>query len=87
MFQIANHPLLIRRIYNDEDVARFAKRLHYLGAFGSECSVERVVEELKSYNDFSIHRVPFLLDITTLFSLLLDSNCLNPHLSCYLKLL
>lgn len=64
MFQIANHPLLVRRIYNDDDVARFAKKLHHLGAFGLECSVERVVEELKSYNDFSIHRVLVLLAIT-----------------------
>lgn len=61
LFQIANHPLLVRRIYKDEDVVRFAKKLHPLGAFGFECSVERVAEELKSYNDFSIHRVLILL--------------------------
>lgn len=55
--QIANHPLLIRRIYNDEDVIRFAKKLHPKGVFGFECTLERVIEELKSYNDFSIHQV------------------------------
>lgn len=65
LFQIANHPLLVRHIYNDEDVVRFAKKLHPLGAFGFECSVERVVEELKSYNDFSIHRVLILSFIIT----------------------
>jgi len=57
LFQIANHPLLVRRIYSDEDVIRFAKKLHPMGAFGFECTLERVIEELKSYNDFSIHRV------------------------------
>ncbi|KAG6757565.1 hypothetical protein POTOM_037881 [Populus tomentosa] len=55
--KIANHPLLVRRIYSDEDVIRFAKKLHPMGAFGSECTLERVIEELKSYSDFSIHRV------------------------------
>ncbi|XWS22899.1 hypothetical protein CRYUN_Cryun29cG0075600 [Craigia yunnanensis] len=53
--KIANHPLLVRRIYNDEDVVRFAKRLHSMGVF--ECTLDRVIEELKNYNDFSIHRV------------------------------
>ncbi|KAK7273635.1 hypothetical protein RIF29_14692 [Crotalaria pallida] len=55
--KIANHPLLIRRIYNDEDVIRFARKLHPVGAFGFECTLDRVIEELKSYNDFSIHRL------------------------------
>lgn len=55
--QIANHPLLVRRIYNDDDVVRFAKKLHPRGVFGFECTLERVIEELKSYNDFSIHQV------------------------------
>lgn len=60
LFQIANHPLLVRRVYSDEDVICFAKKLHPKGAFGFECTLERVIEELKSYNDFSIHRVIFL---------------------------
>jgi SWI/SNF-related matrix-associated actin-dependent regulator 1 of chromatin subfamily A len=50
---------LIRRIYNDEDVVRFARKLYPIGAFGFECTMDRVIEELKSYNDFSIHRVIF----------------------------
>ena len=57
--QIANHPLLIRRIYSDEDVIRIARKLHPIGAFGFECSLERVIEEVKSYNDFRIHQVSF----------------------------
>ncbi|KHM99038.1 SWI/SNF-related matrix-associated actin-dependent regulator of chromatin subfamily A containing DEAD/H box 1 [Glycine soja] len=55
--KIANHPLLIRRIYSDEDVIRFARKLHPMGAFGFECTLDRVIEELKNYNDFSIHRL------------------------------
>lgn len=49
----------MRRIYNDEDVVHFAKMLHPKGVFGFECNLDRVIEELKSYNDFSIHRVIF----------------------------
>lgn len=45
----------MRRIYNDEDVVRFAKSLHSKGVY--ECTLDRVIEELKKYNDFSIHRV------------------------------
>ncbi|EPS61034.1 hypothetical protein M569_13765 [Genlisea aurea] len=58
--KIANHPLLVRRIYTDADVVRLAKMLHPKGVFGFECTQERVVEELKSYNDFSIHRLLLL---------------------------
>ncbi|XWS34406.1 hypothetical protein CRYUN_Cryun21dG0035800 [Craigia yunnanensis] len=60
--KIANHPLLVRRIYNDEDVVRFAKRLHSMGVF--ECTSDRVIEELKNYNDFSIHRLLLRYEIT-----------------------
>lgn len=55
--KIANHPLLVRRIYSDEDIKRFAKKLHPMGVFGFECTLDRVIEELKTYNDFSIHRL------------------------------
>ncbi|XAR64515.1 DNA helicase [Bertholletia excelsa] len=55
--KIANHPLLVRRIYSDDDVIRIAKILHPKGVFGFECTLDRVIEELKSYNDFSIHRL------------------------------
>lgn len=47
----------MRRAYTDDDVLRIAKMMHPKGVFGFECTLERVVEELKSYNDFSIHRV------------------------------
>ncbi|XP_024019375.1 protein CHROMATIN REMODELING 19 [Morus notabilis] len=54
--KIASHPLLVRRIYSDEDVVRFARRLYPMGAFGFECSVDKVIGEFMNYNDFSIHR-------------------------------
>ncbi|CDP07915.1 unnamed protein product [Coffea canephora] len=55
--KIANHPLLVRRIYTDDDVVRFAKALHPKGVFGFECTLDRVIEELKNYSDFSIHQL------------------------------
>ncbi len=67
LFQIANHPLLVRRIYSDEDVVRFAKKLYPMGAFGFECTLNKVIEELKSYNDFSIHRVIILDPVNASF--------------------
>ena len=58
----------MRRIYSDEDVVRFARKLHPVGAFGFECTVDKVIEELKSYNDFSIHRVKLLVVVTGVLS-------------------
>uniref|UniRef100_A0A7C8Z6E4 Protein CHROMATIN REMODELING 19 n=1 Tax=Opuntia streptacantha TaxID=393608 RepID=A0A7C8Z6E4_OPUST len=55
--KIANHPLLVRRIYNNDDVVRLAKKLYPKGVFGYECTVDRVIEEMKGYSDFSIHRL------------------------------
>lgn len=55
--KIANHPLLVRRIYNDVDVVRLAKKLYPKGVFGYECTLDRVIEEMKGYSDFSIHRL------------------------------
>ncbi|GAB2282463.1 Protein CHROMATIN REMODELING 19 [Dionaea muscipula] len=57
--KIANHPLLVRRIYNDEDVIRFANKLHPKGVFGFECTMDRVIDEIKTYSDFCIHRLLF----------------------------
>ncbi|XP_075657940.1 protein CHROMATIN REMODELING 19 [Castanea sativa] len=62
--KIANHPLLVRRIYRDEDVVRFAKKLHPMGVFGFDCTLDRVIEELKSYNDFSVHRLLLYYGVT-----------------------
>lgn len=72
--KIANHPLLVRRIYSDEDVLRFAKKLHPMGAFGFECTLDRVIEELKSYNDFSIHRLLLCYGVTDTKGILPDKH-------------
>uniref|UniRef100_A0A0C9RXA1 TSA: Wollemia nobilis Ref_Wollemi_Transcript_6762_3365 transcribed RNA sequence n=1 Tax=Wollemia nobilis TaxID=56998 RepID=A0A0C9RXA1_9CONI len=55
--KIANHPLLVRRIYTDSDVGSLARKLHPRGAFGFECTLDRVREELLGYNDFSLHQL------------------------------
>ncbi|KAG8083056.1 hypothetical protein GUJ93_ZPchr0014g47042 [Zizania palustris] len=55
--KIANHPLLIRRIYSDNDVDRIARLLYPRGTFGFECSLERATQKLKEYNDFAIHQL------------------------------
>ncbi|XP_072962714.1 protein CHROMATIN REMODELING 19 [Typha angustifolia] len=55
--KIANHPLLVRRIYRDEDVAQIARMLYPMGVFGFECTLEKAIKELKNYNDYAIHRL------------------------------
>lgn len=55
--KIANHPLLVRRLYDDGDIVRLAKKLYHKGAFGFECGLERVIDEMKKYSDFSIHQL------------------------------
>lgn len=72
--KIANHPLLVRRIYNDEDIVRFAKKLYPMGVFGFECNLDRVIEELKSYNDFSIHRLLLYYDVADKKGILPDKH-------------
>ncbi|KAL2541332.1 Protein CHROMATIN REMODELING 19 [Abeliophyllum distichum] len=72
--KIANHPLLVRRIFTDDDVVCFAKMLHPKGVFGFECTLERVIEELKSYNDFSIHRLLLYYGDTGMKGMLSDEH-------------
>ncbi|XP_042007722.1 protein CHROMATIN REMODELING 19 isoform X1 [Salvia splendens] len=74
--KIANHPLLVRRAYTDDDVLRIAKMMHPKGVFGFECTLERVVEELKSYNDFSIHRLLLFYGDTDLKGTLSDEHAM-----------
>ncbi|KAH0869514.1 hypothetical protein HID58_076536 [Brassica napus] len=38
-----------------EGISHIARKLHTLSAFGFECSLERFIEEVKSYNDLCIH--------------------------------
>ncbi|XP_059655235.1 protein CHROMATIN REMODELING 19 isoform X2 [Cornus florida] len=43
---------------------QFRKKLHPQGVFGFECTLDRVIEELKSYNDFAIHRLLLYYGVT-----------------------
>jgi len=59
-----------------------------MGAFGFECTLDRVIEELKNYNDFSIHRVNFLLRTIQLLAISMfglhqyaDVFCVKPSQS------
>ncbi|XP_051145053.1 protein CHROMATIN REMODELING 19 isoform X2 [Andrographis paniculata] len=72
--KIANHPLLVRRVYTDNDIVRFAKMLHPKGVFGFECTLERVIEELKGYNDFSIHKLLLYYGETGMKGILTDEH-------------
>ncbi|KAF8389613.1 hypothetical protein HHK36_024132 [Tetracentron sinense] len=72
--KIANHPLLVRRVYSDEDVVRFAGMLYPKGVFGFECNLDRVIEELKGYNDFAIHRLLLWYDGTNTKGTLPDEH-------------
>ncbi|KAH7287647.1 hypothetical protein KP509_32G067600 [Ceratopteris richardii] len=55
--KIANHPLLVRRLYTEADVGSLAKILHSKGAFGFECTLQRVKDELLTYSDYALHRL------------------------------
>ncbi|BDA41342.1 probable SWI/SNF-related matrix-associated actin-dependent regulator [Coccomyxa sp. Obi] len=54
--KIAQHPLLVRRLFSDEAVAKMASLAHARGLFGEQCSAARVREEMAGYSDFQLHR-------------------------------
>ncbi|KAG1709114.1 hypothetical protein DVH05_022746 [Phytophthora capsici] len=52
----ANHPVLLRRHFVSEDVLETMSRcLHRAEAFGNQCSMSRVRQELETYSDFELH--------------------------------
>ncbi|CAH0481841.1 unnamed protein product [Peronospora belbahrii] len=52
----ANHPVLLRRHFDSDEVLKTMSRcLHRAGAFGNQCSMSRVRQELESYSDFELH--------------------------------
>ncbi|KAG7386702.1 hypothetical protein PHYPSEUDO_015382 [Phytophthora pseudosyringae] len=52
----ANHPVLLRRHFvADEVLETMSRYLHRAEAFGSQCSISRVRQELESYSDFELH--------------------------------
>ncbi|KAE9096425.1 Protein CHROMATIN REMODELING 19 [Phytophthora fragariae] len=52
----ANHPILLRRHFlSDEVLETMSRCLHRAEAFGNQCSMSRVRQELESYSDFELH--------------------------------
>ncbi|RLN20870.1 hypothetical protein BBO99_00005434 [Phytophthora kernoviae] len=52
----ANHPVLLRRHFvSDEVLDTMSMCLHRAEAFGNQCSITRVRQELESYSDFELH--------------------------------
>ncbi|CAH0492342.1 unnamed protein product [Peronospora farinosa] len=52
----ANHPVLLRRHFvSDEVLETMSRCLHRAEAFGNQCSMSRVRQELESYSDFELH--------------------------------
>ncbi|POM65468.1 ATP-dependent helicase [Phytophthora palmivora] len=52
----ANHPVLLRRHFvSDEVLETLSRCLHRAEAFGNQCSMSRVRQELESYSDFELH--------------------------------
>ena len=52
---MANHPLLIRNVFDDDKVAKMAEIASSHGLYGGNCSYERVHKELSSYSDHQLH--------------------------------
>ncbi|GJP54386.1 hypothetical protein CLOM_g13479 [Closterium sp. NIES-68] len=55
--KLANHPLLVRRLFPDPAIEEMADVLHGRGVFGFECKRQRVVEELQGYSDFTLNQL------------------------------
>ena len=53
---MANHPLLIRSVFDDEKVAKMAEIASAHGLYGGNCSYDRVHKELLSYSDHQLHQ-------------------------------
>ncbi|EEY61840.1 ATP-dependent helicase, putative [Phytophthora infestans T30-4] len=52
----ANHPVLLRRHFvSDQVLETLSRCLHRAEAFGNQCSISRVRQELESYSDFELH--------------------------------
>ncbi|RLN90591.1 hypothetical protein BBJ28_00007967 [Nothophytophthora sp. Chile5] len=52
----ANHPVLLRKHFMEEETLDIMSTcLHRAEAFGNQCSISRVHQELESYSDFELH--------------------------------
>eukprot|EP00798_Chlamydomonas_sp_ICE-L_P032246 gene32246-16812_t len=59
--KVAQHPLLVRNRYTDEDVYEMAQVASSQGLYAGNCSMERVQKEMMEYNDHALHRFAELL--------------------------
>jgi hypothetical protein len=54
----ANHPLLLRVRYQDEEVmSKIAGIAYSRGRFGNQCDYQRVRDEIDSFSDFDLHQL------------------------------
>ncbi|KAG1655262.1 hypothetical protein FOA52_009819 [Chlamydomonas sp. UWO 241] len=53
--KVAQHPLLVRNLYSDEQIARMAELSSEHGLFGGNCTYDRVLKELTGYSDHQLH--------------------------------
>lgn len=54
----ANHPLLLRVRYQDEEVmSKIAGIAYSRGRFGNQCDYQRVRDEIDNFSDFDLHQL------------------------------
>ena len=55
--KVANHPLLVRHRYTDQDLIEIADACHKRRIFGPDARIERVQEHVSGLSDFSLHQL------------------------------
>ena len=55
--KVANHPLLVRNRYTDEDLIEIARVCHERRIFGPDARLERVTEHINGLSDFGLHQL------------------------------
>ena len=55
--KIANHPLLVREKYTEEDVEEMSAVCHRKGAFGHEATLPMVRQHVRGLSDFALHQL------------------------------
>jgi SWI/SNF-related matrix-associated actin-dependent regulator 1 of chromatin subfamily A len=55
--KVANHPLLVRNKYTDEDLIEIADVCHKRRIFGPDARLERVQEHINGLSDFGLHQL------------------------------
>jgi len=55
--KVANHPLLVRHRYTDQDLSEIVDVCHRRRIFGPDARLERVKEHVEGLSDFSLHQL------------------------------